>query len=140
MNKICPTGREFNSRHVTCRSCPIMCSQRLTRASRAHTSKYGAKRTVVDGITFASKKEAAHYQKLKMMEKAGEIRNLELQPTFVLVPKVGRDRAVHYIADFRYQDKEGNTVIVDVKGMATPVYRIKKRLMKHVHDIEIREV
>lgn len=140
MNKKCPFARDYNPRHTTCRSCPVQCSQRFARASRAHVSKYGAKKTVVDGITFASKKEAAHYQKLKMLERAGEITDLVLQPKFELIPKEGKDRAIHYIADFQYRDKEGQTVIVDVKGMATQVYRIKKRLMKHRHNIDIVEV
>ena len=140
MNKKCPTGRDYNPKHTTCRSCPISCSQRLVRRQKQHLHKYGAKKTTVDGIVFPSKKEAAHYQKLKMMEKAGEIYDLELQPTFELVPKEGSHRAVKYVADFRYKDKQGNVIICDVKGMRTPVYKLKKRLMKHVHNIDILEV
>lgn len=100
-------------------------------------SKYGAIKTVVDGITFASKKEAAHYCELKLAERAGEIKNLQLQPKFPIImngKKVG-----NYIADFSYLDG-GRIIVVDVKGFKTPVYRLKKRLVEAQYGITISEV
>lgn len=89
-------------------------------------SKYHAKRTEVDGITFASRKEALRYCELKIAEKAGFIRNLELQPKFPLL--VNGKKIGTYIADFSYIEN-GNCITEDVKGIKTPVYRIKKKLV-----------
>lgn len=104
--------------------------------------KYGNKKTEVDGITFDSQAEARRYKALKLLERAGEIQSLELQPVYELVPSVtlyGRKRtAVRYKADFRYIHN-GQTVVEDVKGMRTPVYNLKRHLMKAVHNIEIKE-
>ncbi len=99
-------------------------------------SKYGAKKTVVDGITFDSKKEAARYGELKLLEKAGVIWKLELQPRFLLLPGFRYEgkaiRKIEYIADFRYVDKEtGQEVVEDVKGAKTEIYKIKKKLFLH---------
>lgn len=70
-------------------------------------SKYHAVRTTIDGITFASKAEARRYAELKMLEKAGEIKGLELQPRFrLMAPELGSGFDLHigdYVADFRYQ-------------------------------------
>lgn len=68
-------------------------------------NKFNARITIVDGIKFASKWEAERYQQLKLLLKAGEIFDLELQPKFELQEKneLNGDRAIHYIADFRYK-------------------------------------
>ena len=103
-------------------------------------SKYGAIKTVVDGITFASKKEAAYYSELKLAERAGEISNLQLQPKFPIImngKKVG-----NYIADFSYLDG-GRIIVVDVKSQATrkiAVYRLKVKLVEAQYGIKITEV
>ncbi len=107
--------------------------------------KYGAKPTTVDGIRFASKAEARHYAELKLREKAGEIRGLELQPKFpLMVPEYGSGFDVkvgHYIADFRYHEgPKGVLRVVDVKGMKTPVYRLKKKMVEAQYGIQITEV
>jgi len=99
-------------------------------------SKYGAVKTEVDGIVFDSKKEARRYLELKTMEKAGVISALELQPSFDLVVngvKIGK-----YKGDFRYV-VNGTYVVEDCKGMKTPVYRLKKKLMLALHSITILE-
>jgi hypothetical protein len=107
-------------------------------------TKYHAKKTEVDGITFDSKKEAGRYQDLKLMQKAGLIQNLRLQVKYVLLPKTricGRhvpEKA--YIADFVYQDDRGKVIVEDVKGMRTPLYMLKRHLMKYLHGVEIQEV
>lgn len=113
-------------------------------------SKYGNRKTVVDGITFDSKKEADRYIELKYMERAGLIRCLELQPKYCLIPTLegsnGKiaQRAVYYRADFEYLEKNKlggwNRVVEDVKGCRTDVYKLKKKLLRWRLGIEIREV
>ena len=108
-------------------------------------SKYKNKKTMLDGITFDSQKEALHYSELKILERAGIIKDLELQPVFEITPKYkknGRNvRCIKYKADFAYYDIEkAKNVVVDVKGMKTDVYKLKKKLVEYFHDIEITEV
>lgn len=101
---------------------------------RPKRSKYNARKTVVDGITFDSKKEARRYESLKLQEKVGVISHLKLQPKFRLLDGFKYNgetiRPVNYFADFSYIDAEGNEVVEDVKSKATktPVYSIKKKL------------
>ena len=99
--------------------------------------KYGNRRTVVDGLTFDSAKEARRYGELKLLERAGQITALELQPAFRLV--VNNCLICTYKADFTYLDAEKQRIVEDVKGMKTPVYRLKKKLMLAVHGVEIFE-
>lgn len=120
-------------------------------------SKYGAEKVTIDGITFDSKKEANRYRELKILEKIGEITNLQMQVKYVLIPAqrepdtVGKrggiikgkliEREVSYIADFVYRDiKTGEWVIEDTKGMRTHEYIIKRKLMLYRHGIRIKEV
>lgn len=109
-------------------------------------NKYGARRTSIDGIVFASLAESKRYLELKALEAAGHIYGLELQPRFELAPSVrfsGAARAtpaLRYVADFKYIDHLGNEIVEDVKGRPTEGYRIKKHLMLAVHGIEIKEV
>ena len=100
-------------------------------------SKYRNRKTEVDGFVFDSRREANRYLELKILERAGEIENLELQPKYDL--SVNGKHICSYIADFRYQEG-GRTIVEDAKGMRTDVYRIKRKLMKAVHDIEVVEV
>ena len=95
-------------------------------------NKYGNKRTVIDGIKFASKKEAAYYQELKLREKAGDIMGFKCQPIFELQPKFKHEgktiRSITYIADFLvYHD--GFNEVVDVKGVQTAVFKIKWKML-----------
>ena len=103
-------------------------------------NKYGNKRVVVDGIRFDSKREAARWQELKLLERAGEIKGLERQVEYELIPKQPGERAVKYIADFRYIDHDGKTVVEDTKGVKTPVYILKRKLLLWVHGIRAVEV
>lgn len=102
-------------------------------------SKYRNIKTEVDGITFDSKKEAERYKFLKLLEKAGEILDLNLQVRF---PFSMEGRVMFtYIADFMYYDKAlSKTIIEDVKGMRTPVYKLKKKLIEKLHNIKITEI
>ncbi len=111
-------------------------------------SKYNSIEKEVDGIVFASRKEANRYTELKLLERAGEISNLELQKEYILIPKQyitvnGKkkfaERECKYIADFVYKEN-GETVVEDTKGFRTEKYRIKRKLMLYVHGIQIREV
>lgn len=106
-------------------------------------SKYKNKKTVVDGITFDSKKEASRYLELKKLKDAGFIDDLELQVKFVLIPKQEGERECSYIADFVYKDKQtGETIVEDVKPSPrykTDVYKIKKKLMLFVYNIKVKE-
>lgn len=107
-------------------------------------SKYRAKKTCVDGITFDSKREADRYLVLKSMEEDGTIENLRRQVRYELVPAFDVDgrhyRPVRYVADFVYMDKEtGKEIVEDVKGMRTDVYRIKSKLFARRYGMSIRE-
>ena len=96
-------------------------------------SKYNARKVEIDGITFDSLKEAARYKELKLLERTGEIADLELQPKFVLLDSFyyegKKEREISYVADFKYYDKaKARTVVEDVKGFKTDVYKIKRKL------------
>ena len=105
--------------------------------------KYHNTKTEVDGILFDSKKEAGRYLVLKMMEETGEISELRRQVKYELIPKQRIDgkmqRAINYIADFVYL-KDGEIVVEDVKGFRTKEYKLKRRMMKDRHGIEVKEV
>lgn len=101
-------------------------------------NKYHAKKEVVDGITFASRHEASRYRQLKLMEKAKAIQDLHLQVIFPLIKKSEYGREIKYIADFVYYE-DGHMVVEDSKGMRTPVYKLKKRLMAEIYGIVIKE-
>lgn len=100
-------------------------------------TKYKAVRT--DG--YASKKEAKRAAELELLEKLGEIEGLEKQPMFTLMHKDELGPAVRYVADFYYLDRHTDKYVVeDVKGMRTPVYKLKRRLLFHIHGIRITEI
>jgi hypothetical protein len=106
--------------------------------------KYGNRKVEYDGHKFDSKAECERYKTLSYMESLGVIRNLELQPVFEIAPPVvinGRKRPpLKYRADFSYYDTGKECQIVeDVKGMLTKEYRLKRHLMKAVHNIDILE-
>lgn len=109
-------------------------------------AKYKSKKTIIDGITFDSKKEAKRYSELKLLLKSGQITDLELQKEFILLPsrkgengKV-KERSVKYKADFVYRDKNGKQIVEDTKGFKTAEYIIKRKLMLYIHNIEIQEI
>lgn len=109
--------------------------------------KYMAVKTVVDGETFDSKKEARRYQELKMLEQCGEIFDLCRQVKFELIPtqKIhGKtERSCSYIADFVYKKRTpdgAETIVEDTKGFKTAEYIIKRKLMLYLKGIEICEI
>jgi hypothetical protein len=116
-----------------------MVHQKQEPTKEKKRSKYGANKIEVDGIVFDSNREAKRYQELKIMQKAGVIGLLELQVPYGL--NEGGTHSLQYIADFVYViSKTGEKVVEDVKGFRTKEYRKKRRLMKKVHGITIKEV
>lgn len=105
-------------------------------------SKYHAKKTTVDGITFDSKREADRYLVLKSMEEDGIIGDLRRQVRYELIPAFDVDgkhyRPVYYVADFVYVE-DGKEVVEDVKGMRTDVYRLKSKLFARRYGKVIKE-
>ena len=123
-------------------------------------SKYGNRKTVVDGITFDSKKEANRFRELQLLERAGKITALQRQVKYVLIPtqrefsneiykkgahqghfKPGKvlEKECSYIADFAYI-QDGAYVVEDTKGVRTEAYKIKWKLMLERYGIQIKEV
>lgn len=105
-------------------------------------SKYHAKKTVVDGIPFDSKREADRYLVLKSMEEDGTIEDLRRQVRYELIPAFDVNgvhyRPVFYVADFVYVE-DGKEVVEDVKGMRTDVYRLKSKLFARRYGKVIKE-
>jgi hypothetical protein len=106
--------------------------------ARSVTHKYNAIPTTVDGRKFPSRAEANRYGELKLMEKAGVICGLELQPKYKCY--VNGLLVCTYAGDFRYRDNDTRELVIeDVKGYKTPVYKLKKKLVKACYGIDIYE-
>ncbi len=115
---------------------------------KSKPSKYRNKVIVANEKRYDSKKEYERYMKLLMMQRGGYIHNLRSQVRYVL--RVNGHVVCAYIADFVYEKIElgtctsaGETIIEDVKSEITrknPVYRLKKKLMKAVYNIDISEI
>ena len=108
-------------------------------------NKYRNKKVEYDGKTFPSTKEANRYAELKLLERAGRISDLETQVKFVLIPTQYIDgqlieRECSYIADFVYTNSRGVRVVEDTKGLQTPEYKIKRKLMLFLKQIKIIEL
>lgn len=122
-------------------------------------SKYKNTITTIGNKVFDSKKESKRWQELCLLERAGQITDLQRQVKFVLIPtqyekfprysdKTGKrlkdgirtlEHELSYVADFVYM-KDGKQIVEDAKGFKTPEYRIKKKLLLWVHGIQIKEV
>lgn len=102
---------------------------------KAKKSKYNNVKTTVDGITFDSKKEAEYYCMLKILKQAGEIKDFGLQPRYELQPPFEKNgqkyRAITYVADFVIVNLDGTTEVIDVKGVETQVFKIKKKMFEY---------
>lgn len=108
-------------------------------------SKYNAQKTTVDGITFDSKKEADYYCELRIMKMAGEVIGFEMQVPYELQPKYQRNgktvRAIKYVADFVVTYADGHVEVVDVKGVRTKEYRLKRKILEYKYpNILFREI
>lgn len=111
-------------------------------ATPAPLSKYRA----IPTRGYASKREANRARELYLLAQAGLISDLREQVKFELIPRqddeaTGRciERATNYIADFTYHDEHGRYVVEDCKGIRTPIYIMKRKLMLLVHKIRVRE-
>lgn len=106
-------------------------------------NKYHNKKITIDGILFDSMREGNYYTKLKLMQNAGLIWDLELQKKYVLQKAFTfngkKIREISYYADFVYEDKDGLHVI-DTKGYRTDTYKLKKKLFIKKYGVEIEEV
>lgn len=110
-------------------------------------SKYGAKKTQVNGITFDSLAEAKRYRELMLLQRSGIVTDVQLQPSYTLIPGFKhkatgkRVQAITYKADFLVTYADGHQEIEDVKGMLTPVYKLKKKLFMNAYpELTIKEV
>lgn len=125
-------------------------------------NKYHSKKITRNGITYDSVKEYRRHCDLLFLQKIGEIKDLQRQVKFVLIPaqyetveryseKTGKrlkdkrvllEQECSYIADFVYEDKNGRVIVEDVKVPITRTkdYRIKKKMMLYFHGIRIKEV
>lgn len=108
-------------------------------------SKYNNQKTMVDGIKFDSKKEAEYYCQLKLLKQAGEIRDIGLQQKYTLQPGFEKNgvkyQPITYIADFVITNNDGTTEVVDIKGVETQVFKIKKKLFEYMYpDLNLKVV
>lgn len=115
-----------------------------TERAKSH-QKYGNTKVEDAGKRFDSKAEHKRWQYLVMLERAGEIKDLKTQVAFELIPAQvspsgKKERPTKYLADFTYTTKDGIFVVEDVKGAVTPEFLVKRKLMLHVHGIEVQEV
>lgn len=109
-------------------------------------SKFGNTRVMVDGIWFDSQKEANRYSELRLMQRAGIVKEIELQPRFLLQDgyHCGQTnrwiRKMEYVADFRITYADGRVVVEDVKGFKTAIYRMKAKMFRaKFPDVEFVE-
>lgn len=120
-------------------------AKRSLKPAKIARSKYGNKKTSVDGIEFDSAKEARRYQELRMMQQAGQITDLRWQVDFGLYAFDLHGRHAcdvgDYRADFVYQ-RDGQMVVEDVKsaGTRTAIYMLKRKIVEACHGIQIIEV
>lgn len=100
-------------------------------------SKYGAKRTVLDGIAFHSQREAQRYATLKLLVRSSDYRDLQLQPRYPLM--VGTVKIGEYRGDFEYVDcATGETITEDVKGFHTDLFKWKQKHFEAQYGRKIR--
>lgn len=119
-------------------------------------NKYKNEKVEFDGIKFDSKRERDRYMVLKDAERRGVISELKCQPKFTLIPAQYHEEAkqlktkvkmvkkcdflaITYTGDFQYV-KDGKVVVEDVKGIVTPEYKLKEKMMAYFHHIIIRRI
>lgn len=102
-------------------------------------NKYKNKKVWAYNRWWDSQFEYNYYYFLLQKEKEGIISDLQIQVPFVLIEKSKYGTAIKYVADFVY-NKDGNMVVVDAKGVKTPVYKLKSRLFAEKYGFEIKEV
>lgn len=109
-------------------------------------NKYGNQSCEVDGIRFSSQLEARYYQRLKLLQRIGEVTDIKLQEPYILqpayeLPDGTKVREIKYVADFVVSFSDGRKQVVDTKGMRTPIYKLKKKMLLYKYpDIDFVEV
>lgn len=104
-------------------------------------SKFFNKKIETKYGKFDSKREYTIFLKYKRQEELGIIKNLQRQIPFVLIDKSEYGREIKYIADFVYEEiSSGEILVVDVKGLETPVFKLKARLFAERYGREIKIV
>jgi len=107
-------------------------------------SKYGNRKTMVDGITFDSQAEAKYYEQLKWLKYGKQIKDFKLQPRFLLQESYKKNgktvRKIEYIADFQIHNLDGSVEIVDVKGHETTEFLLKKKLFEYRYEHSLKVV
>lgn len=105
-------------------------------------AKYGNKKVVRDGITFDSAMEAKYYDYLKRLQAQGIVTSFDLQPRFVLLPKFEKNgkkyREIGYTADFTVHYADGHSEVVDIKGMVTQQFELRKKLFDYRFPHELK--
>lgn len=102
--------------------------------SDASRSKYHAVPTIVNGIRFASRREARRYGVLILAERVGQISDLRLHTQWPL--QVNGVTVAYYVDDFSYY-RDGAFVVEDAKGVQTPVFRLKRRMFRAEYGFDI---
>lgn len=146
---------EYGNCYLTL-DCPLF----KPTSEKQKVNKYQAQKCEFNGEKFDSRKELQRYLELRLLERSGQITGLKRQVKFELIPaqrepdKTGKrggtikgktlEQSCDYYADFVYKDKQGNTVVEDVKGYkqggAYSVFTIKRKLMLYKYGIKIREI
>lgn len=119
-------------------------------------AKYRNSKVTIGNDTYDSMKEYKRYLDLLALEKTGEIKELQRQVKYILIPAqrepdtIGKRGGIHkgkllekevaYFADFVYTDSSGETIVEDTKGIRTKDYIIKRKMMLFFHKIRIHEV
>lgn len=99
--------------------------------------KYGAVKTVLDGIRFDSKREADRYAQLRVLALAGHITALQHQVSYDL-HALGGVKVARYVADFVYRDERSQRLVVeDVKGVKTRMFSLKAKWLKAEHGVTV---
>lgn len=107
--------------------------------------KYSAEATTLDGIKFPSKREARRWAELQLLQRGGEVRDLQRQVKYALRGQDGpiltpTGKQAHYIADFVYVDaRTGFEVVEDAKGAKTPEYLLKRAILA-AQGVKVTEV
>ncbi len=121
---------------------------RILHTQRKKANKYNARKTVMCGHTFDSKREAEVYLDLLSRKQHGEILRIGLQPSYTLLEgfrdnQGNKQRPITYTADFFVTYADGHSEVIEVKGVRTRDYLLRKKLFLHMMretDIKFREV
>lgn len=112
--------------------------------SQTVTNKYHNKKVIVDNIQFDSVAESKYYLQLKWLKQAKQIKEFKLQPKFLLLEKFRKNgktfREINYRADFEIHNLDGTIEIVDVKGVETPEFKLKRKLFEKRYELSLKVV